>query len=263
MKHILITHEKGGCGVTTTATNVAYLLAQKGLRVLLVDLESRGDCATAFGLDPAPVLAVWLADCAVGRDVDGDLVRFARAGIDVMPTNSSGLRSALSLIDGYDDGVVRGWLRDLGDGYDVVLYDAKAASGALRRIVLGLADLLVIPTRLEAFGLAEIVPVVEQYTQAGGDPAHVVILPVAVRKLQVHAYNYGLLKEAFGDRVWVSVPDRVAVPESQSLQSPVCEYAPDNDASLAYRGVAAGVYGLLFREAEGTVEGVGDGQTIR
>lgn len=256
MKHVLVTHEKGGCGVTTTATNLAYLLARKGLRVLLVDLDSRGDCATALGLDPSPALAAYLADCAVGRGVDGDLLRFARSGLDVIPTNASGLRAALTIIDGYDDGMVRTWLRELGEGYDVMLYDAKAASGALRRVVLTMADLLIIPTRLEAFGLAEIVPLIEQYRLAGGDPLDVVVLPVAVRRLAVHEYNCRLLDEHFGDRVGVAVPDRVAVIESHSQQSPVAEYVPDNAASVAYQALADAVAARLF-------EGVCDGQAIR
>ena len=253
MKTILCTHEKGGCGVTTTATNLAYLLAQKGKRVLLVDLDSRGDCATALGLDPKPGLTAYLADRLFGRDVAAaDVVLFGRDGLDVVPMNASGLRAALTLIDGLDVAQVADWLRALGEGYDVVLFDAKAASGALRRAALRLADLLIIPTRLEALGLAEIEPLIREYGRAS-----VVILPVAVRRQGVHIYNQGLLQEHFGaEMVWVGVPDRVAVVESHSNQSPVAEYDPGNDAAIAYRGVADAVYAELF-------EGERDHETVR
>ena len=259
MKHVLVTHEKGGAGVTTTATNLGYLLAQRGLKVLLVDLDSRGDCATAFGLDPRPALAAYLADRCVGRARGNDVVQFAREGLDVTPTNASGLRSALTLIDGFDDGTVRMWLRELGEGYDFVLYDAKAASGALRRAVLGLAEVMIVATRLEAWGLAEVVPLIEQYRGQGGDPARVVVLPVAVQRFVVHEYNLNLLKERLGEQVWTPVPHRVAVAESQSLQSPVCEYAPENDAARVYAEAAARVVEML--RAEG--EEVGRGEAIR
>ncbi len=168
-KHILITHEKGGAAVTTTAVNLAAELAGAGWSALVVDCDSRGDVAASLGIDPAPALAAYLTDRCVGREESaGDLVRFGRAGLDVLPTTASGLRSVLQLLDGMGEGSVRQWLRELGDGYDFVLYDAKAASGNLRRVLMQLADLMVIPTRMEALGLPDVALLIEQYRSEGG-----------------------------------------------------------------------------------------------
>ena len=49
-KVIAVYNKKGGCGKTTTATTLAYLLARRGKRTALIDLDSQGDSSLAYGV---------------------------------------------------------------------------------------------------------------------------------------------------------------------------------------------------------------------
>lgn len=52
MRTIAIVNQKGGCGKTTTAVNLAGALAADGLRVLLADLDPQAHATLALGVDP-------------------------------------------------------------------------------------------------------------------------------------------------------------------------------------------------------------------
>ena len=55
MRTIAIVNQKGGCGKTTTAVNLAGCLAADGARVLVVDLDPQAHATLALGVDPESV----------------------------------------------------------------------------------------------------------------------------------------------------------------------------------------------------------------
>src|ERR1051325_10413204 len=50
MRTIAIINQKGGCGKTTTAINLAATLAKQGQRTLLVDMDPQSHCAAGLGI---------------------------------------------------------------------------------------------------------------------------------------------------------------------------------------------------------------------
>ncbi|MEC9200952.1 MAG: AAA family ATPase, partial [Candidatus Thermoplasmatota archaeon] len=48
---VTVINQKGGVGKTTTVINVAAQLGLRGYRILVVDADSQGNCATGLGVD--------------------------------------------------------------------------------------------------------------------------------------------------------------------------------------------------------------------
>lgn len=88
MKKIAIANQKGGCGKTATSINLAAALAEKGRRVLLVDLDPQLHATEGMGIDPEGRKNVYhmMFDIAVKpQDV---IVKTDTANLDIIPSSA-------------------------------------------------------------------------------------------------------------------------------------------------------------------------------
>lgn len=69
MKKIALLNQKGGVGKTTTSVNLAVGLADKGFRVLLVDLDPQANTTLKFFQETDGLKTI--ADCFIDTNVDG------------------------------------------------------------------------------------------------------------------------------------------------------------------------------------------------
>jgi chromosome partitioning protein len=139
---------KGGVGKTTLSVNVAGGLAERGHRVLLVDLDPQGSSTTYLKPDtPTPDVGDLLLERASFREV----VRGVH-GLDMLPMDAfrhaETLENIVAMQVSSEMCLVTA-LEDQLDNYDYIIIDCPPSIGKLTGNALYMSDLFIVPVLTE------------------------------------------------------------------------------------------------------------------
>lgn len=151
---IAVTNQKGGCAKTTTAVNLAGCLAEKGYKVLMVDLDPQAHASLGLGVDNADrtVYDVLMNNVSL-NDV---IVRTQVEKLDIVPSNSvlSGAQLELATVLGRES-VLRIAVRKmlLKKDYDFIFFDCNPSLNLVTINALVAADSILIPIQTHYYSL--------------------------------------------------------------------------------------------------------------
>jgi chromosome partitioning protein len=156
---------KGGVGKTTTAVNVATLLADSGKSVLLVDLEADLNASISVGVRPGEAQRT-IADVMLHTSRPADAVRpvagvsnlFLLTGSPSLVSLDDALRNVRQPERRLSDA-----LRPLDRQFDAIVLDTPAGFGVLAVSVPLAAQHLIVPIRAEYLGLESLAQLLRWY----------------------------------------------------------------------------------------------------
>lgn len=160
MRTVAIVNQKGGSGKTTTAITLATILAHRGQRTLLVDVDPQSHCALGFAV-PSANIDLSIADALVaGADHQPEPTRLTwqlGKNLDLIPsaTKLAGLEAARGGLAEASDREERllQVLRPLASRYDWCLIDCSPSIGLLTFNALRAASFVLIPVETGYFAL--------------------------------------------------------------------------------------------------------------
>lgn len=246
---IAVCAEKGGCGKSTVAVNLAAALGGMGRRVLLVDMDPQCNATTtltdAAELSGGESIAAVLLDKADPSEVVRASV--TAPGVDLLPAHPDLADAAVELVGMPGrDLRLRAALGGL-PGYDFTIIDTAPGRGLLSLNALAAATEILIPLDPSRYALAGVESLltlandVRRFLAQPGDPLAPRLLGLVLNRVsrnRTHSDAERELRTAFGERLLAVVPAAVAIDAAGWANRPVVLADPTSAPSLVLIALA-------------------------
>jgi len=247
-KIIAIANQKGGVGKTTTTINLAAALAEKGQRVLVVDLDPQGNASTGLGiaLDDREFTTYEL----LLEDVDLNkvILKTQTENLYIVPATVDLSSADLELLSNEKRSfLLHDALRQTkmdAFGFNYILIDCPPSLNLLTVNAMIGAHSILVPLQSEFFaleGLSQLMLTIREVRQSGNKNLRIegVVLTMYDRRNNLSQQVEQDARDNLGDLVFKTmVPRNVRVSEAPSFAMPVLSYDTLSKGAKAYRDLA-------------------------
>jgi chromosome partitioning protein len=157
LRTIAIINQKGGCGKTTTAINLAAVMAEQGERTLLIDMDPQSHCALGLAVPEAQIERSMADILRAGLDGTlsfSDIVWQIARNLDLAPSTMAlaGIEAELAMQPDKDRRLMH-VLSTVRDQYDFCIIDCPPSIGLLTFNALRAAEEVIVPVETGYFAM--------------------------------------------------------------------------------------------------------------
>ena len=255
---IALVNQKGGCGKTTTAVNLAACLAVSKRRVLLIDLDPQANATVSLGIDPGQlpktvyqVLVDEIMDGGTAVDLESVIVPSNVAHLDVAPSSIDLAAAELELSARIGrENSLRKKILPLRGRYHYIIIDTPPSLGLLTLNALVACEEVIIPIQTHYYALLGMRQLLRTLKVVREEVGHQIEIAGVVPTMYDARTSIGKeiiqgIRDYFGDKVFESaIHFNIKLVESSMAGVPVFVHMRASRGAEEYMSLAKEVMAL-------------------
>ena len=249
---ISIVNQKGGTGKSACTANLAVGLAQKNMKVLIVDADPQSDVSAGFGYrdcdDSNETLTALMDAVMKDEDIPSDCyIRHQAEGIDIICSNIGLAGTEVQLVNAMSrEFTLKNSIREIKDNYDYVLIDCMPSLGMITINALACSDKIIIPVQgeyLAAKGMGHLLKTVNRVHKQINPNLKIggVLLTLVDKRTNLSKDVRDTINENYGHYVNIyntEIPKAINTAKSTSTGKSIFEFDKNSPVAEAYKNLA-------------------------
>ena len=242
---IAISNQKGGVGKTTTAINLSACLAEKGKKVLTIDMDPQGNTTSGLGIDKNEVentsYELLLGEAKIEETITKSIVE----NLDVIPSERGLSGAEIELIGKEErEYILKKEVERIRDDYDFIIIDCPPSLNTLTVNAMTTADSVIVPIQCEYYaleGLSELMYTIQLVKERLNNKLEIegIVFTMYDARTCLSLQVVENVKENIDKNIYKSIiPRNVRLAEAPSYGQPINMYSPRSAGAEAYRALA-------------------------